>query len=244
MNILQNKSSRHFFIFAVRICFTFLIYIMAIFCCGLALAPAIAIVLKIWQLGQGLDVVLRYLLLGFGVAAGYMLFGFLLILLAGLVRMVSCLRLQEGNYPVFFSWGVIKWAFLSSLQLLVNFTFINFILLTPLVNLFHRMLGAKLGRSVQINSKYVFDSSLLEIGENTLIGGWALIVGHVVEHGVLKLKKVKIGRNVTIGSRATILPGCEIGDNAIIASGAVLLRNTKVQPRAVYVGVPAQAVKP
>jgi 2,3,4,5-tetrahydropyridine-2-carboxylate N-succinyltransferase/tetrahydrodipicolinate N-acetyltransferase len=61
---------------------------------------------------------------------------------------------------------------------------------------------------------------------------------------VLKLKKVKIGKNVTIGSHATIMPGCEVGDNAIIGASAVLLKNTKVDPRAVYYGVPAEAIRP
>lgn len=114
---------------------------------------------------------------------------------------------------------------------------------TPFANLLQRILGAKLGKNVQINSKFVFDASLLEIGDNTLVGGGAIIIRHVVERGVLKLKKVKIGKNVTIGSHATIMPGCEIGDNAIIGASAVLLKNTKVEPRAVYYGIPAEAIR-
>lgn len=31
--------------------------------------------------------------------------------------------------------------------------------------------GAKLGKNVQFNSKYVFDASLLEIGDSTVVGG-------------------------------------------------------------------------
>ena len=127
---------------------------------------------------------------------------------------------------------------------MINFTFIDFILLTPFANLLLRLLGAKLGKNVQINSKFVFDATLLEIGDNTVIGGGAIVIGHVVERGILKLRKVKIGNDVTIGSHATIMPGCEIGDNAIIGASAVLLKNTKVQPRAIYFGVPAEAIKP
>ena len=137
-----------------------------------------------------------------------------------------------------------QWAFVSSLYLMINFTFIDFILLTPFASILQRLLGAKLGKNVQINSKYVFDASLLEIGDNTVIGGGAIIIGHIVERGILKLKKVKIGKNVTIGSHSTIMPGCEIGDNAIIGASAVLLKNTKVEPRAVYFGIPAEPIKP
>jgi 2,3,4,5-tetrahydropyridine-2-carboxylate N-succinyltransferase/tetrahydrodipicolinate N-acetyltransferase len=106
-----------------------------------------------------------------------------------------------------------------------------------------RLLGAKLGKNVQINSKFIFDATLLEIGDNTVVGGSAIIIGHIVERGILKLKKVKIGANVTIGSHSTIMPGCEIGDNAIIGAGAVLLKHTKVQPREIWFGVPAECIR-
>jgi acetyltransferase-like isoleucine patch superfamily enzyme len=155
--------------------------------------------------------------------------------------LLSGLRLKEGNYPIF-SWGAVKWAFVSSLYLIVNFTFMDFVLLTPFSNLLLRLLGAKLGRNVQINSKFIFDATLLEIGDNTIVGGSAVIICHVVERGILKLKKVKIGKNVTIGSHATIMPGCDIGDNAVIGASAVLLKNTKVEPHAVYFGLPAENI--
>ena len=103
--------------------------------------------------------------------------------------------------------------------------------------------GAKLGKNVQINSKFVFDATLLEIGDNTVIGGGAIIIGHIVERGVLKLRKVKIGKNVTIGSHSTVMPGCEIGDNAIIGASAVLRKGTKVEPRDIYYGIPAESVR-
>lgn len=226
-----------------QLIFSLLMYIIGIVYFGLALIPGIAIVMKAWNEGLLMQPVLRYALLGFALASGYFLFGFSMILLVGLTRTVLGLRLKEGNYPIF-SLPALKWCFISSLYLFINFTFVDFILLTPFANLLQRLLGAKLGKNVQINSKFVFDASLLEIGDNTLVGGGAIIIGHVVERGVLKLKKVKIGKNATIGSHATIMPGCEIGDNAIIGASVVLLKNTKVDPRAVYYGVPAEAIRP
>src|SRR4030042_5353348 len=142
-----------------------------------------------------------------------------------------------------FSAEAAKWALISSLYLMINFTFIYFILLTPFANWLLAMLGAKVGKNVQINSKFIFDATLLTIGDNTVIGGGAIIIGHQVERGRLKLKKVTIGKNVTIGSNSIITPGCEIGDGAIIGAGAVLLKNTKVGPRQVWYGIPARNVR-
>lgn len=223
--------------------FTIAMYCIATIYFGLALVPGVTLVVKAWEVGYNMGVLVRFVLIGFSISAGYFLFGITLILLAGLTRTTFRLRLREGTYPIF-SWGGLKWAFISSLYLMINFTFIDFVLLTPFANLLQRLLGAKLGRNVQINSKFVFDATLLEIGDNTVIGGDAIVIGHVVERGRLKLSRVKIGKNVTIGSHCTIMPGCEIGDNAIIGAGAVLLKNTKVEPRAVYYGVPAEPLKP
>ncbi|MFA5335372.1 MAG: DapH/DapD/GlmU-related protein [Candidatus Omnitrophota bacterium] len=209
---------------------------------GIALIPGIAIFFNALANSEGMPVLAKYALLGISLAGGYFLFGLTLILLVGIVRTVLRIRLKEGDHPIF-SAETFKWAFISALYLLVNFTFIDFILLTPFANIFLRLLGVKLGKNVQINSKYIFDATLLEIGDNTVIGGGAIIIGHIVERGTLKLRKVKIGRNVTIGSHSTIMPGCEIGDNAIIGASAVLRKGTKVEPRDIYYGIPAESIR-
>ena len=234
---------KSFLISLGQVLFSLLMYCMGTVYFGLALIPGIALVFKAWNSGLVLHPFMRYALLGFSIAGGYFLFGFSLILLVGLTRTVLAIHLREGDYSIF-SWAAVKWAFISSLYLMINFTFTDFILLTPFANILFRLLGVKLGKNVQINSKYVFDATLLEIGDNTVIGGGAIIIGHIVERGKLKLKKVKIGKNVTIGSHSTIMPGCEIGDNAIIGASAVLLKNSRVEPRAVYFGVPAEQVRP
>lgn len=217
-------------------------YVVASVFFGLALVPSIAIFINVWQATLRLDLLLRVSILGVTLALGYFLFGFTLIFLVGGFRTILRLRLKEGVHPLH-SWEAIKWAFISSLYLLINFTFIDFILLTPFSNLLFRLLGAKLGKNVQFNSKYVYDATLLEIGDNTVVGGGAIIIGHIVERGILKLKKVKVGKNVTIGSHSTIMPGCEIGDRAVIGASAVLLKDTKVEPRDVWFGIPAESIR-
>ncbi|MDD4954899.1 MAG: DapH/DapD/GlmU-related protein [Candidatus Omnitrophica bacterium] len=233
---------KSFFMTFWQLLFSLSMYALGIFFFGLALCPAVIIFFKVWSLVIAENIWLRSLAVGFAIGLGYFVFGFGLIVLSGLTRTIFRLKLREGNHKIF-SLEALKWAFASSLYLIINFTFIDFILLTPFANLLQRLLGARLGSNVQINSKFVFDSTLLEIGDNTVVGGGAIIIGHVVERGILKLKKVKIGKNVTIGSHATIMPGCEIGDNAIIGAGAVLLKNTKIEPHSVWYGVPAENIR-
>jgi hypothetical protein len=69
-----------------------------------------------------------------------------------------------------------------------------------------------------------------------------------LNHGAVHEKRhitypfpIVIAENVWIGANATILPGVVIGDNAIIAAGAVVTKH--VPENAVVAGVPAKVIK-
>ena len=51
----------------------------------------------------------------------------------------------------------------------------------------------------------------------------------------------KIGDNVTLHTRATILPHVKVGDNAVVGAGSVVLRNVK--ENITVFGVPAKKVE-
>jgi len=226
----------------IQLLFTLFMYAMGIFFFGASMVPGLLLLFKVWQSTVNLDLIPRVLYLAFTLSAGYFIFGVTLVILVGLFRTIFNIRLKEGEYPMY-SFEALKWSFCGCLYLMVHYTFIDFILLTPFANLLFRMLGAKLGKNVQFNSKFVFDASLLEIGDNTVVGGGAIINGHIVERGKLILRKVKIGKNVLLGSHCTIMPGCEIGDKAIIGASAVLLKDSKVEPRDIWFGLPAESLR-
>ena len=58
---------------------------------------------------------------------------------------------------------------------------------------------------------------------------------------VLRCKPVHIGRNAWIGVGAIILPGVTIGDNAVVAAGAVVTKD--VAPNTIVGGNPAKFIK-
>jgi len=241
--MIRGGAMKSFLITAGQLIFSLLMYVIGTVFFAIALIPGIILVMQTWKVSLDMAGFWKFFIIGSSLAGAYFLFGFSLIATIGITRIIFRLKLKEGDYPIF-SLGALNWAICGGLQLMINFTFIDFILLTPFANLLLRLLGAKIGKNVQINSKTISDASLLEIGDNTVIGGRATVICHAVERGKLKLKRVKIGNNVTVGLNAVILPGCEIGDNAVIGASAVLLKNTKVEPHAVYFGVPAEAVRP
>lgn len=54
-------------------------------------------------------------------------------------------------------------------------------------------------------------------------------------------KGIKIGNGCWIGARVTILPGVEIKEGCVIASGAVV--TSVCEPNGLYGGVPARRIK-
>ena len=104
-----------------------------------------------------------------------------------------------------------------------------------------------LGKTVFINSGCKFqDQGGITIGEGSLIGH--NVVMATVNHGLSRNKRhwnfpapINIGKNVWIGSNVTILQGVTLGDDAVIAAGAVV---TSDVPSGVVVGgVPAKFIR-
>lgn len=224
-----------------QLIFTLLLYAIGILIIGLCIAPGLLLIYFVWIKTSSYIIILRILYLALSFAAGYFIYGITLIFTVGSLRSVFRLNLKEGDYPIV-SAGTMRWEFVNALFLLVSVTFMDFILLTPFCPLFYLLMGAKMGRDVQINSKNVADISLLEIGDRSVIGGNATVICHSFESGRLRLRKVKIGKDVVVGLNSVILPGAEIGDRATVAAGAVLSKDTKVGPGEMFGGIPAKKI--
>jgi hypothetical protein len=174
--------------------------------------------------------------------AAFFVYGFSLILILGLFRIIFRLNLKEGEHRVA-SLGIYRWMFINGMYMIASITFMDFIMLSSFSVLFFRLMGAKVGKNVQINSKKCFDLSLLEIGDNVVIGGYSTLMCHSFERGRLILRKVKIGNNVVLGLNSVVMCGAQIGDGAFITAGAVLGKNKQVPAHSVYAGVPAEALR-
>ena len=101
------------------------------------------------------------------------------------------------------------------------------------------------GKNVFINHSFTAMSiGGIEFGDNVQIGPHVTIVtdNHdLTNRYVLKCRKVVIGDNVWIGAGVSIMPGVHIGDNAVIAGGAVVTKD--VPANTVAGGNPAKVIR-
>lgn len=91
-----------------------------------------------------------------------------------------------------------------------------------------------------------FICELVNIGDDCFIGHGVMFINDLFEGGSpamgdkTKWKSTVIGRNVSIGSNATILPVI-ICDNVVIGAGAVVTKN--ISEPGIYAGNPAKKIR-
>lgn len=105
----------------------------------------------------------------------------------------------------------------------------------------------KLGQNIFINHACSFlDLGGITIDDDVQIGPRVNLVteNHPVDPSNRKhldVKSIHIKRNAWIGAGATILPGVTIGENSIVAAGAVV--NKDVPDNTIVGGIPAKVIK-
>ncbi len=124
-----------------------------------------------------------------------------------------------------------------------NFVWISLARFSPSLRfknwIFRSMLRMKVGKNTAFALMVmpdVFFPEKISVGDNSVIGYNTTILAHEYLIHEYRLGEVRIGANVLIGANTTILPGVSIGDNAVVAAGAVVHKD--VQPGSFVGGNP------
>lgn len=111
--------------------------------------------------------------------------------------------------------------------------------------------GLKMGSNSAIGDYTHFGApGGIEIGNDVIMGSY--ISFHSENHNFSDTTKlireqgvshqgIKLGNNIWVGAKATFLDGCEVGDNSVVAAGAVV--RGVFPPNCIIGGVPAKILK-
>ena len=128
----------------------------------------------------------------FAIPFAYFVWGVSMCVLVLAIKWGTFYRPKAGANPVYGPSGA-RWGLMARLVGFCHDTFVRNFVGTPFVNLWFRLLGAKIGRRVLMNTTDLSDWDLLDIGDDVILGAGAVVICHVVEMGELKLMPVKIG---------------------------------------------------
>jgi non-ribosomal peptide synthetase-like protein len=185
---------------------------------------------------------LRYPLTGLALAASYFIYGLSLLVIAPALNFLLGGRLKPYRGPAI-SLTALRWYVHCTMTLIVRYSFLDFVTPSPFAELYYRLMGMKIGRNVTINSTAIADPSLIEIEDGATIGGSASVLAHYAQGGYLVIAPVKIGAGATIGLRAVIMGGAEVGAKAKVLASSFVLPNTKIPAGETWAGIPAQRIE-
>ena len=218
------------------------LHFLAMLLLGFSLFPMIYFFYTVWKFMSSYAVWLKILAFSFSIAAGYFLFGTTLLFLCIFTKNIFRFKIAPGLYTIH-SKEALNWMGYNSMILIANSAFLDIFRLSPFQILFYRLMGAKVGERVNVNTAGLADLSLLEIGDDVLIGGGVAMICHASERGFLRLAPTKIGSGVSIGLSSVIMPGVEIGDGASIAPCSLVPKGMKIPPKGVWGGNPVKDLR-
>ena len=77
---------------------------------------------------------------------------------------------------------------------------------TPLMRAFYLALGTRLGNNTY-SQGVIHDPPFVQMGDNCVVGQYAILVPHVIEGEKLAHHPIRVGNNVTIGALAAVFFG-------------------------------------
>ena len=145
-------------------------------------------------------------------------------------------RFQAGRIPL---WSIAYWRFWV-VRLFAGLSGAAFFRGTPLMNLYFRPMGAKIGPDALISTTHCVVFDLVSIGEGSSIGAGTQLPGYRVEDGMLMLGHVEIGddcfvgMHCALGLNVTMQAGAKLDDLSLLADGI------RMGPGECRRGVPAE----
>jgi len=149
---------------------------------------------------------------------------------------------REGEWPLF-SFAVIGWGTTGALTNWANILFLQHWKGTPFLNLYLRLMGAKVGRRVSINTIHIYDWDLITLDDDCVLGGDCVVQGHLLEGGRMKMRPTRVGKKALVGTSAKVMPGCVVDDLGVLAAGSIMKKGGIVTANAIFGGTPAKLIR-
>ncbi|MBG1230794.1 Pls/PosA family non-ribosomal peptide synthetase [Aestuariivirga litoralis] len=114
---------------------------------------------------------------------------------------------------------------------------------TPFLPMLLRLFGTKIGKGVYMDTDDITEFDCVTIGDYTCLNMGASLQTHLYEDRLMKVGRIKVGNDVTVGAGSIVLYDTRIGDNAQIGPLTLVMKGEALPARSSWVGSPAQPMK-
>ncbi len=115
---------------------------------------------------------------------------------------------------------------------------------TPMLPWFFRLMGAKFGKGVFLDTTDMTEFDCVSVGDFAAINDSSALQTHLYEDRVMKIGRINVGAGVTVGSGSTVLYDSTVGDYARLGPLTIVMKGETIPPRSEWVGAPSQLRAP
>jgi non-ribosomal peptide synthetase-like protein len=112
---------------------------------------------------------------------------------------------------------------------------------TPLMSLWLRGLGARIGRGVWCETYWLPEADLVTIGDGASVNRGCVVQTHLFHDRILRMDTVTLGEGSTLGPHGIVLPGATIGDRTTVGPASLVMRGESVPAGTRWLGNPITA---
>jgi non-ribosomal peptide synthetase-like protein len=110
---------------------------------------------------------------------------------------------------------------------------------TPLLPWALRLLGARIGRGVYLDTTDLTEFDCVSIGDEAELNGWCGPQTHLFEDRVMKIGRVEIGPQATIGESSTVLYDTQVGARVVLGPLTLVAKGERLPSDTHWAGSPA-----
>jgi non-ribosomal peptide synthetase-like protein len=109
---------------------------------------------------------------------------------------------------------------------------------TPVMNLWLRGLGAKIGHGVWCESYWLPEADLVTLGDGATVNRGCVVQTHLFHDRIMRMDRVTLEDGATLGPHCVALPACRIGAGATIGPASLVMRGDEVPASTRWQGNP------
>ncbi len=151
-------------------------------------------------------------------------------------------RYRSSQHPL---WSFFVWRdelINSAHEQLAGEWLLRFAIGTPVMSLYLRAMGARVGRGVWCETTAITEYDVVELSDGCAINRGACLMTHVFHDRVLRIGPTSIGAGATLGPTSAVLPDTRLGAGTCIGGHSVVLRGEELPAGTRWHGAPVRSM--